>query len=165
MKKIIKEDERSTVIVEGDKVIKTYAKRRSNLNKEWLRHYKAFYKMYGGVVEVHDVDDKHIVMDFVEGIPMVDVFSEQKVFNHKLAYAAFAEILLNLSNMSEYSSMIGRTWFHNDASIYNHIYSNGKFILVDPDGFKLAGNVYPGDFISHLHLLTNNLRWMNSDGY
>ena len=154
----LKKDHKSTIIAKGDKVIKTFGRPMEFIDEEWLRHYKTFHKMYGGVVRVHDADKNHIVMDFVEGSTLNDTFWKEKGLDHKLGYEAFAAILSCLSHMSEYSSTIDRVWFHNDAGMHNYVVSNGHFILVDPDAFKLTRNPYPGTFVSHLHPLVNVLR-------
>ena len=155
MKQILKQDNRSVVTRDGDKVIKTFGVPRPEFSSRhnWLFHYESFYNMYGGVVRVHEANENRMVMDYVDGSPLEELWWRERKLAHGLAYKAFAAILQNLSNMADYSSNLEKVWFHNDAGSHNHVYSDGEFVLIDPDSFKMVKNPYPGAFVSPLHPL------------
>ena len=158
MKKILKEDNRSVITRDGDKVIKTFPDPRPAFSSEynWLHYYESFYNMYGGVVRVHEVNENRIVMDYIDGVPFDDL-----KFDHSIAYKAFAAILQNLSNMADYSSNLERVWFHRDAGSHNHIYFDGEFILIDPDSFMMVNDPYPGAY--SMHAIARSFRVFSSN--
>tara|TARA_B100000519_G_C14085464_1_gene363696 strand:- start:300 stop:659 length:360 start_codon:yes stop_codon:yes gene_type:complete len=96
-------------------------------------------------------------MDYVKGPTVREHFWRDDKLNHGSSYKVFATILQNLAHMAEYSSMIETVWFHNDAGTHNYIFNGDEYILVDPDGFILSKNPYPGAFVSPLHPLHNIL--------
>ena len=162
MKQIIKRSATATIERDGDKIIKTFAVPKKRWLKEWWHNYDAYYHMFGGVPRVHEVNTNRIVMDYVEGDTMEDLFWKHDKLEHGIAYKLFAVLLQNLSNMAEYSSMIDSVWFHNDSGAHNYIYDGEKFTLVDPDSFILTKNPYPGSFVSHLYPLQNVLAILHS---
>ena len=158
MKQIIKQSATAVIERDNDKVIKTFSEPIRSLNKRWLVHYEAFYNMFGGVVRVHEANEYRIVMDHVEGESLESIFWKKENRDHAFAYRSFSAIMQNLANMAEYSSMIDKVWYHNDAGTHNYIFDGKKFVLVDPDGFFLTKNPYPGAFVSSLHPLQNILK-------
>lgn len=163
MKRVIKEDDKSVIIREGNRVIKTFGSPRLHMkHKHWLLHYEAFTNMYGGVVKVHEADENHIVMDYVEGKSVDRQLWRDGEVNHQFSYQTFAAILQLLANMAEYSSMISHVWYHCDAGTHNLTYTGKEFILTDPDSFVLTKNPYPGSFVSSLHPLHNILKVLHT---
>ena len=163
MKRVIKEDDNSVIIREGNRVIKTFSSPQKKLkNEHWILHYKAFNNMYGGVVKVHEADENHIVMDYVEGKSADQLLIPHREINHQFSYQTFAAILQLLANMAEYSSMISHVWYHHDAGTHNLTYTGKEFILTDPDSFVLTKNPYPGSFVSSLHPLHNILKVLHT---
>lgn len=160
MKQILKQDNRSVITRDGDKVIKTFPVPRPELRMthNWLFHYQSFYNMYGGVVRVHEANENRVVMDYVDGVLLDDLWWKEHKLEHAVAYKAFAVIMQNLSNMADYSSNLERVWFHNDAGSHNYILcTDGEFVLIDPESFMMTKNPYPGAFVSPLHPLHNIL--------
>lgn len=160
MKQILKQDGRSIITRDGDKVIKTFVSPRPEFKKyNWLTHYDAFYNMYGGIVRVYDANQNRIVMDYVDGILFDEHFWTNNNRDHELTYKLFSTILKNLSNMAEYSSNLNNVWFHDDAGTHNYMMrDNGEFVLIDPESFTMKKNPYPGGFVSSLYPLQNILR-------
>jgi tRNA A-37 threonylcarbamoyl transferase component Bud32 len=158
MKQIIKQSANAVIERDGDRVVKTFIRPRVSLDKRWTLHYEAYYNMFGGVVRVLEADENRIVMDHVEGEPLENIFWKSENRDHAFAYRSFSAIMQNLANMAEYSSMIDNVWYHNDAGTHNYVFDGKKFVLVDPDGFFLTKNPYPGAFVSSLHPLHNILK-------
>ena len=158
MKQLIYKSQHATIERDGNKVIKTFTIPKKKWMRDWWYHYDAYYNMYGGVPRVYEVNQKMIVMDYIEGVEDQNHFWRPDTINHGKAYRAFATILQNLSNMAEYSSMINSVWFHCDAGTHNYIFNGDEYILIDPDSFTLTKNPYPGAFVSSLHPLHNILK-------
>ena len=163
VKQIIKEDSRSVIERDGNYIIKSYTTVRSRTageygmwTSEWMKYYNTFYEKYGGVVRVLEADENKIVMDYVEGT-ILDKYIKSHDFQHNVLYKAFTAVLKNLTNMADFSSKIDRVWFHDDAGIHNYLFDGDKFTMIDPDGFFLTTNPYPGIFVSPLHPLQGML--------
>ena len=92
MKQILKQDNRSVVTRDGDKVIKTFTRPKKRWMRDWWHHYDAYYNMYGGVPRVYDVNEKMIVMDYVEGPTVREHFWRDGNLNHGSSYKVFATI-------------------------------------------------------------------------
>ena len=163
MKKILKEDNRSVITRDGDKVIKTFPTPRLAFSSEynWLFHYESFYNKYGGVVQVYEANENRIVMDYIDGVPFEELQQMYLIkLDHSIAYKAFATILQNLSNMADYSSNLEKVWFHRDAGSYNHIYFDGEFVLIDPDSFTMVRDL--DSCVYSMHAITRSIELFQS---
>ena len=170
MKQIIKEDDQALIIREDDRVIKEYSQPKDYIDRNWLYHYQAFSKMYGGVITVHEANQHRIVMDYIEGESLKTLLFNTggKNPDHEFTYKCFAAILQALANMAEFSSMKKTVWFHGDTGPHNFMYTGKEFILIDPDSFIFRDNPFPGTFVSTLYPLQKileTIHFMHENDY
>ena len=157
MSHFIKQDQFTKIQIQRDIVIKTFNKPKLYITKDWIYHYNNYNKIYNTTVKILEADHNKIIMQYVKGTQLVQLYHEDKL-SHKQRYQSYQAAQQNLANMCEYSSMIGQSFFHNDCGAHNIIKQDNDYILIDPDSFMLNKNPYAACFLSPLQNILYSMK-------
>ena len=132
--------------VNGTVLTKTFNRNfpKHIMNPEWLYHYKTFRMINPTPVEIYEVEENKIHMEYIEGITGIEFLYQKGTSNRRLAEMSSCIFQL-CSDMLDYTLELdetNRVFYHEDLNLTNFVYSNdGRIILVDPESMKFFKSI------------------------
>ena len=155
---ILKDDYKSTVVQDGDLVIKTFKSGHEfyvDDHEKFKNTCNQFSEMYGHFPKIIECDINKIIMEKVNGKPIDTIlrsenkmfftsFDERVTFIKKIQYMYFKFI----SNLLEYNVENNICLKHNDLNCHNMIIDGNKLICIDLDSVNINSTPIDHYFIT-----------------
>ena len=140
--------------VNGNVLTKTFNKNFPKwvMSKEWLFNYKEFRKINPTTVEIYEVEENKIHMEYIDGITGIEYLYQKGTHDRRLAEMSSCIFKL-CSDMLDYSLNGDTLFYHEDLNLTNFVYGDDRIVLVDPESFRFFNTVNYNAFLQpHLNL-------------
>jgi serine/threonine protein kinase len=114
--------------------MKVYTKKREqHQDQKWLDMYSLFRSKNNYLVDIQEIHDNHIVMNFVHGVTISNLILEKKLTldEFKNISIFIKNVILDMFNSKSY---LGSFVVHRDLGLSNLIRNDvGHIVIVDPN--------------------------------
>tara|TARA_Y100000385_G_scaffold279544_1_gene329363 strand:- start:488 stop:1111 length:624 start_codon:yes stop_codon:yes gene_type:complete len=163
---ILKDSRASTVVQDGDIIIKTFKPgfelNINKFNKEWKDTCNQFGEIYGHFPKIIECDTNKLIIEKIEGNTIEELLVRLKdskeiekkfEFIKKIQYMFFKFI----SNLFEYNVKFNTVLIHQDLNFSNIFIHDNKLICVDLESTTVNKNLCKQSFIGLPMVLLQDL--------